>query len=128
MPNRDEFPHVFEELKKILQSYVPPLVATTDTPDNYYLNTVTSVTAKQSPNFFAAAVQIKKNYVSYHLVPLYVYPDLLDSISAPLKKRMQGKACFNFTTVDEPLFAELAQLTAAGFRRFRENQPGYVSS
>jgi hypothetical protein len=49
MPNRDEFPHVFEELKKILQSHVPPLVATTDTPDNYYLNTAVPIVAKPPP-------------------------------------------------------------------------------
>ena len=122
MPNRDEFPHVFEQLKKILQSHVTPLVATTDTPDNYYLNKATPVTGKQSPSFFAAAVQLRKNYVSYHLMPVYMYPELLENISERLKKRMQGKSCFNFTTVDETLFAELAQLTAAGFRRFREQQ------
>ena len=29
-----------------------------------------------------------------------------------LRRRMQGKACFNFTRVDEALFAELATLTA----------------
>ena len=122
MPNRDEFPHVFEELKKILQSYVPPLVATTDTLDNYYLNTAVPIVAKPPPGFFAAAVQIKKNYVSYHLMSVYVFPDLLVNISDRLKKRMQGKSCFNFTTVDEDVFSELAQLTNAGFRRFREQQ------
>jgi hypothetical protein len=67
-------------------------------------------------------VQLKKNYVSYHLMSVYVFPDLLENISDRLKKRMQGKSCFNFTTVDESLFAELAQLTAAGFARFREQQ------
>lgn len=118
MPNRDEFPRVFEELKKILQSHVPPLVATVDTPDNYYLDTVAPIAGKQAPSSFAAAVQIKKNYVSYHLMTVYMFPDLLESISDRLKKRMQGKACFNFTTIDQPLIAELAQLTAAGFRHF----------
>ncbi len=127
MPNRDEFPHVFEELKKILQSHVPPLVATTDTPDNYYLNTAVPIVAKQPPGFFAAAVQIKKNYVSYHLMSVYVFPDLLENISDRLKKRMQGKSCFNFSTVDAPMFAELAQLTAEGFQRFRENQQRFPS-
>ena len=36
-----------------------------------------------------------------------------------LRKRMQGKACFNFIEPDEALFRELADLTqrsAAGFR------------
>ena len=61
MPNRDEFPHVFEELKKVLQSHVPPLLATVDTPDNYYLDTVPPIAGKQAPSSFAAAVQIKNN-------------------------------------------------------------------
>jgi hypothetical protein len=32
---------------------------------------------------------------------------------------MQGKSCFNFTTVDEGLFAELADLAARGIPGFR---------
>jgi hypothetical protein len=31
---------------------------------------------------------------------------------------MQGKACFNFTTVDEPLFEELAAITNAGLESY----------
>lgn len=122
MPNREEFPHVFDDLKKILQSHVPPLVATVDTPENYYLDTTPPIAGKQASSSFAAAVQLKKNYVSYHLMTVYMFPDLLNNISDRLKKRMQGKSCFNFTTVDEPLFEELAQLTTAGFRRFRAQQ------
>jgi hypothetical protein len=51
---------------------------------------------------------------AFHLFPVYVFPDLLTGISPELKKRMHGKSCFNFTKVDEALFAELARLTAAG--------------
>ena len=122
MPNREEFPHVFEELKKILRSHIPPLVAIVDTPDNYYLDTATPLAGKKSSSSFAAAVQLKKNYVSYHLMPVYMFPDLLENISDRLQKRRQGKACFNFTIIDEPLFTELAQLTTAGFQRFRDQQ------
>ncbi len=32
---------------------------------------------------------------------------------------MQGKSCFNFTTLEEALVAELEALTAAGFARFQ---------
>ena len=31
---------------------------------------------------------------------------------------MQGKSCFNFTTIEEPLLAELTRLTEAGVGRF----------
>jgi hypothetical protein len=35
---------------------------------------------------------------------------------------MQGKACFNFTTVDEACFAELSRLTAAGLKLFKSQK------
>jgi hypothetical protein len=37
----------------------------------------------------------------------------LEGISEELRRRMQGKSCFNFTAVDETLFEELADLTRA---------------
>ena len=51
-------------------------------------------------------------------MPVYAFPDLDETISPALRRRKQGKSCFNFTTVDEPLFAELATLLAAGFERY----------
>jgi hypothetical protein len=43
-----------------------------------------------------------KSYVSFHLIPVYMFPDLLKGLSPALEKRMQGKSCFNFKTVREP--------------------------
>jgi hypothetical protein len=65
------------------------------------------------------AVRIGKNYVSYHLMPIYAFPDLLEGISPELRKRMQGKSCFNFTRVDEGLFHELEDLTKKGYQRYK---------
>ncbi|MHA6721827.1 hypothetical protein [Sphingomonas sp. RS2018] len=52
-------------------------------------------------------------------MPLYADPTLGEGLSERLSKRRQGKTCFNFKTIDEPLFAELAALTrhAAGAER-----------
>ena len=111
-----DFTAVFADLKKILQVHAPPLVIAADEPGNYYLNTA-RIQKNKRPLFFGA-VQIKKNYVSFHLFPIYVHPELLTNISPELKARMQGKACFNFKSSDPALFAELAQLTQAGFAAF----------
>ena len=43
-----------------------------------------------------------------------------------LMKRMQGKSCFNFTSVDEAAFAELAQLTRRGFDRFHQERANFL--
>jgi uncharacterized membrane protein len=69
-------------------------------------------------------VQLRKRYVSYHLMPVYVNPALLKGISPDLKRRMQGKSCFNFTASDASLFNELAALTEASFRDYQKK--GYV--
>lgn len=51
-----------------------------------------------------------------------MFPELVKGLSPELKKRMQGKACFNFTSVDEGLFQELAALTSKGFEEFRRRE------
>ena len=118
MAGHEKFQGVFEELRAILQLYATHLKVETDTPEGYSLNTP-YVEQWQKELFFGAA-QLKKNYVSFYLMPVYVFPALLDTISTTLKKRMQGKSCFNFKTVEQELFEELTQLTARGFDAFKQ--------
>jgi hypothetical protein len=113
-----QFRGAFQAIHGMLETLAPQLSVVADKPDNYYLNTA-SPSWKGKPLFFAA-VQLKKNYVSYHLFPVYMNPGLLSGISPALKKHMQGKACFNFTEVDMILFTELAVLTIAGFREYEK--------
>jgi hypothetical protein len=50
-------------------------------------------------------------------------PALAREIPPALKKRMQGKTCFNFRTdPDADLVAGLKHLTEAGFQRWREEK------
>lgn len=119
MPAKTDLGAVFERLKPLLQTYAQSLIVTEDGPGGYSLNTHFS--PRWNKELFFGALQIKKNYVSYYLMLVYMYPDLLDGVSAALKKRMQGKSCFNFTDIDEALFAELAALTQAGMERCRKD-------
>ncbi len=111
------FSTAFARLKQILKRHAGGLSVKSDKPDNYYLET-RSASFKSKPVFFGA-VQIKKNYVSLYLMPVYAFPGLLKGISPELQRRMQGKSCFNFTAPDEKLFRELGQLTAAGLQKYR---------
>ncbi len=113
-----DFQPIFDELKSYLSRHAAHLVTNEDIPGSYTL--VTKVPGPNKQPIWFGAVQIKKNYVSYHLVPVYACPELVASISEPLKKRMQGKSCFNFKKPDAALFAELAALTDAGYKRFQE--------
>jgi hypothetical protein len=118
MPSQTNFPVVFEQLKNILRPYASELTVRTDTPNTYYLDGPYS--EKWKKELFFGSAQIKKNYVSFYLMPVYMYPELLKDISPELKKHMQGKSCFNFKKVEPALFDELAVLTRKGADKFRE--------
>ena len=76
----------FELLKSILRKYEKSLRVIIDKNDNYSL--IAGYSEKYKRDIYFGAVQIKKNYVSYHLMPVYINPNLLDGISTELKKRM----------------------------------------
>ena len=116
MPDKKDFDKVFAKLKAIFKPYAKKMVVVQDTPECYYLDT-RYVMKNKKPLCFGA-VRLGKNYVSFHLMSAYASPDLLKAMSPELKKRMQGKSCFNFKEVDEKLFKELDQLTKAGATRF----------
>ncbi len=52
-------------------------------------------------------------------MPIYVHPTLLTDESAALRKRRQGKSCYNFARSEPDLFAELDHLTATGFAAYQ---------
>lgn len=120
MSPQADFPTVFEKLKSILKPYARKLVVKADTLSAYSLDGPYS--EKWKMDLFFGSAQIKKNYVSFYLMPVYMYPDLLKGISPELKKQMQGKSCFNFKQVEPALFKELAALTKKGFERFKKEE------
>ncbi len=111
-----DFAAVDARLRSILEPYRASLSTTKEGPRGLVLE-IPGLEGK--PWGFVAGVRPGKRYVSFYLMPVYGFRDLFDSMSPELKRRMQGKSCFNFTKVDEPLLAELERLTAASVERYR---------
>ena len=111
-----DFSEIFAALKPVMAEEECRLAVQTDTSSEYSLVTKGPSPFPQHkghPMWFGA-VKLGKAYVSFHLMPLYMSPALEKNISPALKKRMQGKTCFNFKTVpDEELLADLRKLTTA---------------
>lgn len=120
MADKSDFPNVFSKLKAILKPYAKKMVVVRDTREWFYLDTRYIMKNKKPLGF--GAVRLGKAYASYYLMSIYACPDLLKGMSPELKKRMQGKSCFNFKEVDEKLFKELAKLTKAGAKRFSDKK------
>ncbi len=117
-PHSKEFQATFAKLKRILKKYEKKLTMVADTSSKYYLDAGYSEKFKKA--IFFGAVIINKNYVSFHLMPVYAFPDLLKEISPALKKQMQGKSCFKFTNIDDGMLEELDLLTKKGIERFKK--------
>jgi hypothetical protein len=113
-----EFVEIFARLKALVKPYEGQLAVVKETPTEYYLQTHDAC-YRGKPVWFGG-VRMGKAYVSYHLIPVYASPALAKKVSPSLKKRMQGKSCFNFTAVDEGLFGELEKLTREGFTAFQK--------
>ncbi len=104
---------VHVHLRRILEANAAGLTAT-DGPDGLRLE-LPGLEGK--PWGYVAGTRLGRRYVSYYLMSVYAHPDLVASMSPALRRRMQGKSCFNFARVDETLFAELADLTARSVER-----------
>jgi hypothetical protein len=114
----DAFADVFAALQAILQRHKGELTVREDSPTRYCLEG--GLHPKHKKPMPIAWVEIGKNYVGFHHMGVYARPDFLKDISKTLKARMQGKSCFNFKSMDEPLFAELEELTVRAFEAFQK--------
>jgi hypothetical protein len=120
-----DFAHVFSLLKPVLASYAERLAVMADTPVEYTVVTKSASPFPQhkgQPMYFGS-VRLGKAYVSFHLLPLYMCPPLTKGVPPALKKRMQGKTCFNFKTDPAPeLIRDLKRLTEAAFTQWSKNK------
>ena len=111
-PARADFDSVDRRLREILEPLRSRLVATKDGPGGLSLE-IPGLEGK--PWGYVAGIRRGKRYVSYYLMSAYADPKVMASMTPQLRRRMQGKSCFNFTHVDEPLFAELGRITETTF-------------
>jgi hypothetical protein len=128
-----DFASIFARLRAILQKHARGLSVTADGPGRYCLEgRVGPATLRawggrlKRPLVPVAWVEVRTSYVSYHLMGVEGNPTLRDLMSAELKARMQGKACFNFATDDQmALLAELEHVTAQAVAAFEA--AGFIS-
>jgi hypothetical protein len=124
---------VFTRLRALLEAHAGDFHVACDTDGRYGLEgpvgpaTVRAWGGKARTSTIPVAwVAIGKTYVSYHLMGVQGNARLMDTVSDGLRAHMQGKSCFNFNTVDEALFQELARVTAESLHGMKK--AGYVAA
>jgi hypothetical protein len=118
----DDFKQIFAALKPVFSKHEKRLAVKADTPIEYTLVSKSPSPFPQhkgQPMYFDT-IRLGKAYVSFHV---YMSPELYKLVTPELKKRMQGKTCFNFKT--EPAkehLAGLKQLVEAGLNDWKEEK------
>jgi hypothetical protein len=108
---------VFRQLRQLVQARAGFLDVQSDTNTEYILTG--PMMPRWKKELWFGGVRIGRTYVSLHLMPVYMFPELLKGLSPGLRARMQGKSCFNFKRVDPELFAEVDGLLASCIERLR---------
>jgi hypothetical protein len=119
MPDKKAFDVTFRTLRGILKPHSKRLLVQADTPKVYTL-ALRDVTDRVGRPLFFGSVRKGKAYVSYHLMSLYMNRTLVQELSPALRKRMQGKSCFNFTTIETDQVKELTAVTKRSVARFNK--------
>jgi len=104
------FQEIFVSLRQMMLSAASGEVIAKDLPGDLVIRTRRIDPRTEAPGWFGT-VTIKKSYVACHLIGLYDHPELAAEISDGLRKRQQGKTCFNFRKLDPDLSSELSRLS-----------------
>ena len=105
------FAETSEALRKLMVASATGMIVAEENETTLVLHAPFANPLKPKEPMWFGMLRTGKAYVGYHLLPLYMNPRLSTLVTPSLKKRMQGKSCFNFTAVNEALFAELGLLT-----------------
>lgn len=116
--NNQDFQAIFTSLKEVLKKYENKLVITSNKKTAY--NLFAGYDKQRKADIYFGGVVINKKYVSYHLMPVYVNPRLLDEVSPELRNRMQGKSCFNFNKIDNDQLKEVKTITKKCFEFYKQ--------
>ena len=103
-------------LRAILDRYRPHLEESTI----YSMPVLRRKGAKRHDWF--AGVQPVDGAVKFNFLPMHGHPELLEGISADLRRHKTGASVFRFTRIDENLAGELEAVVAKGFLQYMGEQ------
>ncbi|MBI5267056.1 MAG: DUF1801 domain-containing protein [candidate division Zixibacteria bacterium] len=113
---------IFDDLKKLLKKYAPPMTAVSDFGGRYELVSKKAVViaGRQRPEVYFAAAIIQGAYVGFYLMSIYADPALTKKMPADLMKTLKGKSCFHIKTLDAPLRKQIAEALKLSFEYYKK--------
>jgi len=118
----DEKQKIFDEMRVILSSYVPPLSVKIDEDRRYdiYGTKPVQIGRIKKKEMFFASVIIQKYHVGFYFSPIYTHRDRFDDAPEELLHLLKGKSCFHIKRFDTAVFENIRQIMDKGIRIYEE--------
>ncbi|MBC2726011.1 MAG: hypothetical protein HGJ98_05875 [Desulfosporosinus sp.] len=114
----DEKQKIFQKLKQLLSTYVPPLVITRDEGERFdlYGGKNVIIDGRMYEQVYFASTIIWKHHVGFYFFPVYSHREkFLDTLDR-LMKLLKGKSCFHLKKYDDSIFVDIETILEKGFQ------------
>ncbi|ABE51440.1 hypothetical protein [Methanococcoides burtonii] len=118
----DEKQNIFNGLRFILSSYVPPLSVKIDESRRYdiYGTKPVQIGRTKKKDMFFAFIIIQKYHVGFYFSPIYTHKDRFDDATEELLHLLKGKSCFHIKRFNAAVFEDIRQLMDKGIKIYEE--------
>jgi len=118
----NDLSEIFKRLKLLLQKYDKVFVSKINDEKHFDLwsNKEFIFEGKIKKEMFFASVEVQKNDVAFHFIPIYTNSNLIDELQPNLKSKLKGKSCFHFKNLNRELENEIADALEKGFQIFKQ--------
>ncbi len=119
----DNFEEIFNRLKQVMEKLTPPFTAANSTKTKYELYSKRKdmdVMGKKVNELYFSSIIIQKNFVGFYYFPLYVKPEIKNSLKPELLKLLKGKTCFHIMKPDGLIIEEIEKLLKSGLDYYKK--------
>ena len=113
---------IFQSLKDLLSPYAPPLVPKMDDASHYDLWSIKTlvIEGRKRKEVYFAGLIVRKDYVGFYFMPVYVESDLKSVFAPELLKLLKGKSCFHIRKLTPELLGQVEAALKIGYDLYRE--------
>lgn len=113
---------IFDQIKKLMKKYEPPLVARNDFESRYELwsEKEIEIDARKRKEIYFGGLIIQSSYVGFYFMPVYTDTSLKEIFEPELLSTLKGKSCFHIKKLDKKLLSQIKKSLEAGFKLYKK--------
>ena len=117
--------HIYDQIVAIVKDNIPEDFTVLEQPDRITVDTHKPVVieGRKRDSLNLLSVIVQKNHIGFYFMPVYVEPQMRESLSQPLDKMLKGKSCFIVKRELTPeMKDEVASLVRTGVALYQERE------